>query len=290
MESTSCNRRTRPKTPCFWIGQLDRKFESDTESFDPTAILADEYQDELPPRNFTPFPDSGRLRTRKLRRSKGQASLRELVTCHRFSMISMDSDSSTSSSNSDSETLVGTPSTHQPSPTSDRFSFCKPEVSEVSEVSEVENITPPKSPTKDENIGFQICLDLLTNELATALYKQHPAEGLEKASGLQILLMIEAYEAVQQQIRQDPHVSVHAAHMMDNWLMALYKLYDERIASKIAPPEYRIEGRYSPVLPTKSMDRNSKRSSKKGSADLGIFKFEFEDELQAWGARDIRCS
>lgn len=80
-------------------------------------------------------------------------------------------------------------------------------------------------------------MDLLTNELATALFKQHPSENQDRASGLQVLLMIEAYETLQQHVRKEIHdaavagqeVDDHVRNMeaiLDRWLESLYAIYE----------------------------------------------------------------
>lgn len=80
-------------------------------------------------------------------------------------------------------------------------------------------------------------MDLLTNELATALFKQHPSENHDRASGLQVLLMIEAYETLQQHVRKEiqeaavagKEVDDHVRNMeaiLDRWLESLYAIYD----------------------------------------------------------------
>jgi hypothetical protein len=91
--------------------------------------------------------------------------------------------------------------------------------------------------TLDDDIGLEICVDLLTTELATALFRQHPAEREDRASGLQILLMIEAYETVQQHVRQqlcDPRVTEEMSNhvkscdkILGYWLKVLYSVYDQ---------------------------------------------------------------
>ena len=210
-------RRTRAKTPCFWVGQLEEK------SADSARDLADEYQAELPLRMDSPYnPIGPKILPRTVRKVKGQQSLRESLKCDR-------------PYSSDADTLVGslTPSS-QASPTSAYFP------SRFSEkYQEPTNYDHDLHQPLDEHndIGLRICLDMLTNELATALFKQHPVENLDRASGLQIMLMIEAYESVQQRIRQDMH-QLHlenqnpnhvmaAEQMLDNWIDALYALHDQ---------------------------------------------------------------
>jgi hypothetical protein len=105
----------------------------------------------------------------------------------------------------------------------------------------------------DEKIAFQempkndvcvqLCLELLTNDLATALHQQHPLELVNRISGLQILLMIEAYESLQQNLRREreAHVADQAGEhvevlddVLNHWLQALRSIY-ERSASRDQP-------------------------------------------------------
>ncbi|KAH8594669.1 hypothetical protein B0O99DRAFT_482558, partial [Bisporella sp. PMI_857] len=151
-------------------------------------------------------------------------SLRELVTCDRPS----------TGSSSDTETLVGTATPKsQASPTSSCF---------PSHLSRDSKDSIRDKPKENHNIGFRICLDMLTNELANGLFKQHPVEDLDRASGLQIMLMIEAYESVQQHLRQEIQELRSTGQacdqfstvedMLDNWLEALYALYEQSDAKK----------------------------------------------------------
>jgi hypothetical protein len=218
-------KRTRAKTPCFWIGQLDCKSRED-EPMDPSKALAGQYQAVLPPRSFTPFSESDPVPRKPLRKIKGQQSLRDLVMFPE------------SSTHSDSETLIGTPSLG--SPTSGHFSWKTSPKSQGSEDEDHSYSVAGEDGQKD--VGFQICMDLLTSELAAGLFKKHPTEKMDRGSGLQILLMIEAYEAVQHHIREE----IHDAHVtgakldqvkavektLDHWLGALYVLYDRSKSSK----------------------------------------------------------
>jgi predicted amidohydrolase len=101
---------------------------------------------------------------------------------------------------------------------------------------------PIPLPTFDNDIGLKICVDLLTDELATTLLRHNPAELGARASGLQILLLIEAYEMVQQQVRQkldaallhgrkERHVT-SIEQILDHWLQVLYAVYDRSYAQK----------------------------------------------------------
>lgn len=230
--ATPARRRIRAKTPVTSIGQLERN--SLIHRCDRAMDLAEEYQSQLPPRAFTPFCEAEipKHPPHRLRKIKCQFSLRDVAKEDqkprpRHSM-----------SYSDADTLVGSESpTSLTSPTEEKekirmFPLQKagatpPHVTKAYEevVAEI-----------DHNIGLKICADLLTNELASALYCHHPAETVERASGLQIMLMIEVYETVQQQVRQklyDAHVTGgDEKHMkmvdeiLDHWLQVLYSVYD----------------------------------------------------------------
>lgn len=96
------------------------------------------------------------------------------------------------------------------------------------------------STMSENNIGMQLCMDLLTNDLVTALHRHHPAETGYRVSGLQILLMIEAYEALQQQLREEIfgcHVTDLQAEdvkavesTLDHWLQALRSIYERSLS------------------------------------------------------------
>jgi hypothetical protein len=228
-------RRTRAKTPCFWVGQLEQCARDNGCDFSTT--LAAEYQALLPPRIFTPTPKS-LLFGKTVRKIKGQQSLRDLVEAEeqqpRFSI------------QSDCDTLVGSESPPSPlTPTSGHFNhekseftdfefgFKKPSISRgASEMERMSNLQL----TQGNDVGFQLCLDLLTEQLASGLFKKHPTEELNRASSLQILLMIEAYESVQQQLlleksngqdarSQSNHVG-EIEQTLDHWLRALYSIYE----------------------------------------------------------------
>jgi len=151
---------------------------------------------------------------------------------------------------------VGTPSLG--SPTSGHFFWKESQESLVLETDEKSNHNIHDKGMKD--VGFQICIDLLTNELAAGLLKKHPDEYLNRSSGLQIQLMIEAYESVQQHVRRE----IDAGHMtgkkldqvkavertLDNWLEALHVLYEGTQPRKIRR-SFWGEKRPAPISPTR---------------------------------------
>lgn len=77
------------------------------------------------------------------------------------------------------------------------------------------------------NLGLQICTELLTRELAMAMLDKNGASS--DTSALQILVMIEAYERLRDQVlemkpQRDELGGVET--MFDSWLEALYTLHD----------------------------------------------------------------
>ncbi|KAG9239832.1 hypothetical protein BJ878DRAFT_530591 [Calycina marina] len=214
-------RRTRAKTPCFWIGQLEKQLASATK-------LADQYQAELPLRISSPYnPTPPETLPRVVRKVKAQESLRSMNKFER-------------PYSSDGDTLVGseTPKS-QASPTSHYFASKPSRMFEEPDGHESVSITRQDQ----HNIGLRICLEMLTNELATALFKNHPIESSNRASGLQIMLMIEAYESVQQKLRQnihhlrteshDPGHMMAAEAMLDTWIDSLYALHEQFEARRL---------------------------------------------------------
>ncbi|KAH7413061.1 hypothetical protein BKA64DRAFT_344163 [Cadophora sp. MPI-SDFR-AT-0126] len=255
--------RRRSKTPVFFVGQLERKSVASVCELDKAQLLASEYQALLPLRLKTSFAQSTsqseshfqeldvdhdydnsapyRPKTpKRLRKIKCQVSLRDLVKQH------SQCGPSPSTPVSDAETLVGSlpcspldedfdKQTHQPlfSPHHDT------QIHNISSDEDDELSLPSLTTSPSNDIGLKICTELLTNELATALLRHHhplEADTKDRASGLQILLMIEAYETVQSQVRRmlyDARVTgkqfghVHEAErILEHWLMALYAVYD----------------------------------------------------------------
>jgi hypothetical protein len=225
-------KRTRAKTPVFSIGQLER---SSMPPTDKAQTLAEQYQSLLPPRTFTPYlldiPELTPKKLQKLRKIKCQLSLRDA--------IKEQSNRGHSVAYSDAETLVGSESpTSLHFPTDGEF-----EKGKLPIINPHEKAPSGPMTASDDDIGLKICVDLLTNELATALFRQHPAEHTDRASGLQVLLMIEAYEAIQKNVRQqlcDPHVTQEMKDHVKSvdkilryWLKVLYSVYDHSQERKL---------------------------------------------------------
>ncbi|CAG8950945.1 hypothetical protein HYFRA_00006342 [Hymenoscyphus fraxineus] len=220
----------RAKTPIRFVGQLETKKPT---RIDPSRRFAQEYLDLLPPRPFTPCVEEEvvKPRPRSIRKIKCQQSLRDMVK----------EQQSQSQTPSCCDTLVGSESPESPSsPVRSTF----PEVEKLQLVYKPPRSAPKldeKEPIKiinelHDEIGLGICMSLLTNELTTALFKQHPSEKQDRASGLQILLMIEAYETLREHVRKEvqdadiagEEVDSHVRNIegiLDRWLESLYSIY-----------------------------------------------------------------
>jgi hypothetical protein len=196
------------------------------DSLNAAHIFAQEYISLLPPRMFTPSlraptPQPRNPLRRGLRRVKSLGSLRHsAMVSARVSTCSVSS----------GDTLFGTaPSSPLHSTTFDH--------DDVELTSIEENIrSVPRSPLVSENVGLQICLDLLTTELAGVMVRQHPMESQARTSRLQILLMIEGYEAAQRNLwlkilgtslrGKELEVFRSANELLENWIQALYCIFD----------------------------------------------------------------
>ncbi len=80
----------------------------------------------------------------------------------------------------------------------------------------------------DDNVGLQICLDLLTRDLSSAIAGR-PCRSSVGTSALQVLVMIEAYERLRDQMAELSHSNEEARSMemmFDMWLRALYTIHD----------------------------------------------------------------
>lgn len=82
--------------------------------------------------------------------------------------------------------------------------------------------------TADDNVSLQVCLDLLTRELSSAIAGR-PSRPPVDTAALQILVMIEAYEKLRDQMAEISHGNEQARtmeSMFDFWLRALYAVHD----------------------------------------------------------------
>ncbi|CAD6448265.1 77a287eb-6109-47f4-a712-2df6f4306c0e [Sclerotinia trifoliorum] len=207
----------RAKTPVFFIGQLERK----AMEHDPSERLASEYQTVLPQRCISSYLDLDlpvNPAKRTLRKIKSQESLRDLCKSYATSP----------SIASDSETLVGSDGGFSP-----RGSIYKEDEKDDPFKSE-DVASPAYEPSKtsqlDQDISLQICSDLLTSKLTATLHQNHTTEQGNRVSSLEILLMIEAYESIRKELRSDPrdlHVTFAAETALDQWIKALYTIYED---------------------------------------------------------------
>lgn len=95
---------------------------------------------------------------------------------------------------------------------------------------------PSPAPTagqpKPDTLGLQICMDLLTRELASSLRRTSPRRTADSSEvpSLQVWLMIEAYEKLRDQVL-DMRLGREQEHALDDmlgmWLGALYKVHDD---------------------------------------------------------------
>lgn len=239
MELTTL-RRTRAKTPVFSVGQLERSsmirhFDTPNEQ-DQAQTFAEIYQAVLPLRIETPCLEIRERQPsdrtpKKLRKIKCQTSLRDLSE-EQATNPPYSPPSSRPFSESDLETLLGSESPRS-------STFTKYDDLHRSPFGES---TPLSTTSSDNDVSLKMCIELLTNELASVLFQHHPSDTAGRASGLQILLMIESYETVQAHVRRqlsDIHVTDERMQhledvegMLGHWLRVLYELYDRSVGRK----------------------------------------------------------
>ncbi|KAK0743108.1 hypothetical protein B0T18DRAFT_292911, partial [Schizothecium vesticola] len=220
--------RRRAKTPIFSIGQLENiprpanalgrtssveliaeQYRALIESQE--SVLSDSHSEPPPSRNgdCAPEPLSGTV----LRRQQSSDELDMASPFHAPTHQTLAGTSPTS----DDGTLV--------SFEEDRVYF-KP----VSFSPEPRSPQPQPQPTPSEdvlnsNLSLQICLDLLTRDLSSALASR-PSRSSPGTSALQVWCMIEAYERLRDQFAPG-QAGGPVADMFDTWLRALYQIHDE---------------------------------------------------------------
>ncbi|GAB1315810.1 Mating-type switching protein swi10 [Madurella fahalii] len=109
---------------------------------------------------------------------------------------------------------------------------------------------PSHSPP-DDNLSLQICLDLLTRDLSSALASR-PSRSCAGTSALQVWVMIEAYEKLRDRILESGNGSEESRSlgmMFDMWLRALYTIHDSLNGSQAAS-----ESDYGAELGTEELD------------------------------------
>ncbi len=223
-------RRLHAKTPVFAIGQLEAGALPSRGSFalasdskrSSAEILAEQYRALLASRNsiFTdsqseppPSPrDNIRSAEEKRHSTDAYGGMGRL---RRFSS-EMPSDSSTSDDGtlvSFDDTIYFKPVSLSPEPGSPLLHFQSP--------------TGGPSPVPD-NLSLQICMDLLTRDLSSAISGRR-ARASPDAAALQIWVMIEAYERLRDQLldmRLPYEDSRPLGQMFDMWLRTLYSIHD----------------------------------------------------------------
>jgi len=202
IEELDVQRWRNAKTPVFGIGQLEMKdLRYHTEAT--TEDLARIYQSLLPSPPVTPLPDfmKSSPKPERIRRMKSQHSLRAYIN------VPVESPTWTETETLCSENSVAN--------VDERFS-------ELS--------------SSAKNPGIDLCLGLLTCELAGIFFQQHPKEHQDRASKLQIQLMIEGYEDVLYKLQHSPGILqkmglsaedlITTEKIIHHWLEVLYYLYD----------------------------------------------------------------
>ncbi|KAF7549748.1 hypothetical protein G7046_g8237 [Stylonectria norvegica] len=99
------------------------------------------------------------------------------------------------------------------------------------------------SPSSHDSLSLQICLDLLTRELSSAVANR-PQRGGHGTAALQIWVMIEAYERLREQVSK---MSLHNRElesvglMFKSWLSALYSIHTSLTGGAL-PSESEYDG------------------------------------------------
>ena len=126
------------------------------------------------------------------------------------------------SSVSDDETLLGSePDTAHPKRPSSSSSSSDSPPHDSKEINNVANQIAPSS------LSFQIGLQLLTKELAAAL-ADHGHTDDQASAGLQVWVMIEAYERLRDQLEASTSEETREVRLaIDPWLKALYAIHNE---------------------------------------------------------------
>ncbi|KAK3384461.1 hypothetical protein B0T24DRAFT_86778 [Lasiosphaeria ovina] len=224
--TTSATMGRRAKTPIYWIGQLENSQKpGNTLSKTPSLeLIAEQYRAlvDSPSSNSiyfesysepqpSPGGDDGhsveqQTPTDAADESQGRGPGR------RDGLVggSPTSDDSTLVS-FEEETVYFKPVSFSPEPTSPYL----------------EHPLRSPSPTPD-NLSLQICLDLLTRDLSSALAKR-PVRTSPETSALQVWVMIEAYEKLRDELSQASLGNEELRPLQtvfDMWLRALYSVHD----------------------------------------------------------------
>ncbi|KAI5459248.1 hypothetical protein BGZ63DRAFT_321968, partial [Mariannaea sp. PMI_226] len=106
------------------------------------------------------------------------------------------------------------------------------------------NTPPPSRPQSADNLSLQICLDLLTRELSSAMGEDRLHRGGSDHAALQIWVMIEAYERLRDQVTKMADINPQLANVgqiFDTWLSALYAMHGTMMENSV-PNESEYDG------------------------------------------------
>lgn len=228
--STSTMMRRRAKTPVLRIGQLEGVAPEPTPSI-PTnkvssvELIAEQYRALLRSRNSMFFdshsePPPSRQEEHDEPQCRANSS-EELRTAEHLDVPVLDLPNGSPTSDDgtlvafEEETVYFKPVSFSPEPLSPVHIHEHP-------------ILRPPTPAPD-NLSLQICLDLLSRELSSAICDR-PFRSPSDVPALQIWVMIEAYERLRDQVmnmRLRPDELRPLDTMFDMWLRALYNVHDK---------------------------------------------------------------
>lgn len=226
--STSTMMRRRAKTPILRIGQLEGIAPGQTPSIpannkSEVELIAEQYRALLKSRNSMFFDShSEPPPSRREERDESQVranSSEELRTANQLEVPVLDLPNG--SPTSDDGTLVAF---------EDETVYFKPVSFSPEPLSPVQMPEHPilSPPPPQDNLSLQICLDLLSRELSSAICDR-PFRSPSDVPALQIWVMIEAYERLRDQVtnmRLRPDELRPLEAMFDMWLRALYNVHD----------------------------------------------------------------
>lgn len=246
-QNTTVTMRRRAKTPIFSIGQLDtiprpvnalgktssveliaEQYRAILESRD--SIYSDSHSEPPPSRN-------GEDAAPPLRRQQSSDELAIATPIHALNHSlrhQQPAHALGSSPTSDDGTLVSfeeetvyfKPVSFSPEPLSPPAHY---------KLDEYQRPFSSPSPPAAENLSLQICLDLLTRDLSSALANR-PGRNSSETSALQVWVMIEAYERLRDQLVD--HGAEELGGMLDMWLRALYSVHDSLTGRSESESEY----------------------------------------------------
>jgi hypothetical protein len=251
--SAIARRRRQAKTPVHSIGQLERLKDTappvprpvlDARR-DSALILGQEYRDLLQSRN------SDATERPWIRYSSSDESMPGYVSPSAIPSNNLSSESGSSPASSTSgQTLLG----YQPDAVFFKpYSYSREDVRSFALSNNGSRPAFAQSQasfaTAPDDLSMQLCLELLTRELSTAL-DHHSQRAGSSTSALQVLMMIEAYERLRNQVvaeaeRQPFGRGVQEATQMgaifDVWLRSLYAVHDRLMGearSRLSESDY----------------------------------------------------